>query len=230
MPRRRVILTLVVYFFATIVAAPIAFQIGAARGGRLVASADFAGGDAPSASATATSFECASFVGFPGIRQFDRIQDCRPPSKDTGWRAPSAAVATGKSRRNGPLARAAVAAIARGSANGGDGGLNGGLNGSAEAGAGGAPGAGGPFSGAFGGPFSGPFSLALAPDGAGGKAGGPTIPGGGGLPGYLIANGLAAPSGPDAAPLETPIPGALPLLLTGLIALFGARKARSHSS
>lgn len=95
-----------------------------------------------------------------------------------------------------------------------------------------------------------PISLAMAPDGglfsgpgyqghtmsggfgAGGFGGdlfgGPNAPGG--LPGNIIPNIENAVNNPDPPPtVVTPIPGALPLLLTGFAGLFAASRRRKRS-
>jgi len=105
-----------------------------------------------------------------------------------------------------------------------------------------------PVTGALGAPGAGtlgsPLSLALAPDFGvsydghtlagtgfgGGLSGGPNAPGG--LPGNIIPDIQTAFAGPtpDTPTVVTPVPAALPLLLTGLAGLFAAAKHRKSAT
>jgi hypothetical protein len=247
MDRRRLILTLVVYLVATLAAAPLAFHAGRAKGARIpivfhaepTPLVDYA------PAAVAPTWNCAQFSGFPGIRQFDRIQDCRPPSGAgaSALKRYAALARPSSFKRSGPLSDATVAAIAETVVS------------PAGGSSGGGPGAKTPPAPLL----AEPFSLALAPSGRNASGGGfspPSIPTSG-LPDALIplgANGApgqddGAPDRPDdgfdpvsdpgdeddpdggnpfgdpdpldpsSDPAVVPVPPALPLLLSGLLGL-----------
>lgn len=105
-----------------------------------------------------------------------------------------------------------------------------------------------PVTAALGAPGAGtigsPLSLALAPDagvisglpydghtmsGGFGLSGGPNAPGG--LPGNIIPDIQTAAAGPppETPTVVTPVPGALPLLLTGVAGLFAASRRKKRA-
>jgi hypothetical protein len=214
MSRRRVALSLVVFLVAFCIAVPLAFQIGAARGkGLRPAFTDHTALEAAPIEAIGTRkfWDCYRQVRLPAVRGFDHIQDCRPPGEGgQGWRRYAAAGPEGYKKkassrpRNRPLSDAVATKIAA-------------PDGSAQRIAGYQP---------LG--FDTPLDLALAP-----SAGGPGSPWGPAAfapPNNLIPPGYPIPTLdpeiPPAPPIETPIPGALPLLLTGLLGLGAAARRK----
>ena len=217
MSRRRIALSLIAFLAALCLGVPLAFQAGWAKGAKSTAAVFYPPVvAAPVAEALGSEdfWDCYRNVRLPAIRQFDRMQDCRVSGDSGRGTARHAAARPEKllrkasSRiRNRPLA-AAVAAVVAGASE--------------------TP----PAEIAGFQPLGAPFDIALAP-GAGSGAVGPLAGDPQQLPVNLIPPGFFAPPlNPQIPPspvLETPIPGALPLLLTGLFGLgvAGRRKAKS---
>lgn len=228
MNRRRLIAALTLSLIATLVAAPMAFQVGLANG-RNAFGAEFAepfdlASRAGPVAGKADFWDCDQPIRLPAVRVFDRVQDCRPESgrgvaayvfpAGIDALADHAAVAPKAKRRQGQLNRAVAATIA-----------GAGPQASAQA----------PAEAPLQGNPGTPFSLAMAPAAAG-ALGPPSLGGEPGLPGVLIPNGFLGqfipapvdPSGPPETGLtEVPLPAALPILLTGVLGLgFASRRGR----
>lgn len=213
MNRRRVAISLVAFLALLCVGAPIAFQIGMARGESEARRYDFYPREvAAKGHGTEHFWDCYRQVRLPALRQFDRMQDCRPPGEGGEVRHAWGDRQTyrGPSRvRNGPLSKAFTALIA----------------GEEPRIAGIQPEVPAP-----------PATLAMAFDPLADPASGPFANPGSGIPGNLIppsfGGGFIPPGNPqDPTPpvIETPIPGALPLLVSGLIVLGAARRRKAKS-
>ncbi len=242
MARRRLILTLILFLFATLAAAPVAFHAGLAHGARFLAPIEFIiDYRRLTPEATADFWHCRQLSGFPGLRQFDRIQDCRPQS--------DGAAKPVRLASSGNLSRATAAAIARipvipasasPSAQAGPGGVSGVFGGPALVTASvGAPGdnanAPGVFPpglpsniipyGAFGGSPGSPLPVGPGPEGPASETPGedqavePELV-------FELPDEEGGPTGPPAEPLTTPLPPALPLFLAGLFGLRALSRRR----
>ncbi|NWG70726.1 MAG: hypothetical protein HXY23_03830 [Parvularculaceae bacterium] len=214
MNRRRVALGLIAFLALVCVGVPVAFQIGMAEGAsrsprldRNLVEQDFG------ARGTTDFWDCYREVRLPALRQFDRMQDCRPPGE--GGHAHHATVERhayrGPSRiRNGALSRALTAAIA-----GGEPVLAGDLPQVPVA----------------------PFSLALAPDPLADPTSGPFAADSPQMPGVLIPPGFGGgfippgnPQDPETPEVETPLPGGLFLIATGIAGLAAALRRRKPAA
>lgn len=227
MRRSRLILTLTLYFVAISIAGPAAFQIGKAAGRSLRVDA-FPGpfvvaGPADASGGVADFFDCDGRIRLPALRQFDRIQDCRPEGLGgRGWTKAAAGAERRLAPRRSALARSLIRSIAEGPRAGAAGPSDSKLL-ISDAGA------------AAGGRPSG--SLALTAPGGGFS--GPSFPGGGGLPGNLIAaidqDEFGEPPSFDPGPgistaaPEVPAPPALILVATGAAALRLASRRRAKA-
>lgn len=214
MNRRRLALGLVAFIAILCVGAPVAFQIGKAEGaGRTPRYAYYPMETASGGRGTEHFWDCYRQVRLPALRQFDRMQDCRPPGEGGGIRhaAREGQSYRGPSRiRNGALSRALAASIAGGEPR---------------------------IAGIQPEVPSPPVSLAMALDPLASPTSGPFAAGPPQMPGNLIPPGMGGgfippgnpqdPEPPPATPV--PIPGALPLLISGLIALTAARRRKAKA-
>lgn len=231
---RRGILALIIYFMMiTVVCAPIAFNVGKARGvEQMLLNASESQSDTTEAPdyeslirARRAGAGCGG-ISDPAIERkaFWEVI-CHPESKErlngprltrvADDRLPRAA----RPRSGGPLEQAVARAIAADGFAGPDGLRSGG----GHSAAGQPPLGNGVFT------PGDPLSLALAPD-LGGGAGGPgagRAPSPNGAPPALIPNNFSV-SGPPDDVVVTPIPGALPLLLTGVFGFFFAARGRKR--
>ncbi|MBL4619174.1 MAG: hypothetical protein JKX88_03630 [Marinicaulis sp.] len=232
--KRRLPRAVIIAYLAMITAiAPVAFRIGYANSTNRAVSVSQNETDTGSGShspyAQLTGRNGCGLLGQPGtIRRIGIELDCLDRTDgQAGAHLPrKVIVGLAQNRRRTPLDTAFASAIA----------------GDVVGAAGGSQG---------NGKTSSPLSLALAPtaeaQGGRGRLGGPTTPSSGGLP-YIFAPvigaapddgppkddipNIFAPPGPvDTPDLVTPIPAALPLLLTGFAGLLAAaRRKRGNSS
>lgn len=209
MSRRRLYAALAVFLFATLVVAPTAWFLGVFHGGREKAEARPAYVGPPYVLETSESvWDCNPFRGFAGLRANMNERACGPGGRGmrlhAGRDGPRLA---GGRRRGGPLQQAAVRSIADDLLGGPHAGPEGFAAGGADS------------------LLGEPLSFALAP---GGSLLGPgAAPGGPGLPGVLPPFGPFHPSEPPPEMPPIPVPGALPLFLTGLAGFLGAvRRSR----
>ena len=208
MKRHRLLGALIVSLTATLALWPIAVEFGGGPRGQAPAAIDRAlFGPEFFAETTETVWDCAQFGAFPGLRGNGRERACGP-GKGLHARSGRAAQEYGPVG-GGPLDEAVLASIAGGEAGPASlfevPGPDDALHSQTMAAARGK---------GFGDPWSGP------------------IAGGNGLPGNLLAG-----DGPsfDEPPLDpetpvVPIPGALPLMLTGLAAFAAMKRARGRAA
>lgn len=218
MTRPRAATALILFLVALCIGVPVAFQAGLANAVMKGPVPKYLFGPAEYASGTRDFYDCYRNVRLPALRQFDRIQDCRPPGETSGTgiyaRAdrPRKPWTRSSSSRKGPLTRAFAATVAGGPAH--------------------------PTKIAGAQPIAtgAPFDIAMAPGMGTAAVFGPPLVPTGQSPGNLIPPGfigtLAPPVNPGAPPapvVETPLPAGLPLLVTGIIGL-GAAVRRKRAA
>jgi len=202
MNRRRIATGLVVFIAIMCAGAPIAFQIGKAEGAGRTPRHNFYPREAAAFSGRGTEhfWDCYRQVRLPALRQFDRMQDCRPPGEGSTARHAEHQKYRGPSRlRNGALSKALAASIAGGEPR---------------------------IAGIQPEVPSPPVSLAMALDPLASPTAGPFAASPPPMPGNLIPPGFGGtfippgtPQDPEPPAVETPIPSAFLLLISGFLAL-----------
>jgi hypothetical protein len=181
MQRRRLILGLALYVFATAAAAPVAFwagQLNAAASQTSSPHLPGPGARRPSESVEMTDavWDCEQFGDFAGLRTFDRVRPCGPRYAVPDLR-PHPGLVGARARRPGPFDLATARAISDF--------------------------AGPPGLSTGGASPADPFSVALS----------------------QIAGGIPATAAlPEPGPTVIPVPGAALFLVSGLAALWAARR------
>ncbi|MBB5517522.1 PEP-CTERM sorting domain-containing protein [Amphiplicatus metriothermophilus] len=208
MSRRRLYAALAVFLFATLVVAPTAWFLGVFHSGREKAEAPPAYVGPPYVVEMSESvWDCHPFRGFSGLRANMNERACGPGGRGmrlhAGRDGPRLA---GARRRGGPLQQAAVRSVAGDLLDGPHAGPDGFVAGAPTA------------------PLGEPLSFALAP--GGGLLGPGAAPGGPGLPRVLAPFGPFQPDEPPPELPPVPVPGALPLFLTGLAGFLAFARRR----
>lgn len=212
MKRNRLLGAVILFLTAILAIWPIALEFGVRPAAAPTPAWSIPGhlGPNPFAETTETVWSCEEFGGYAGMRGNQRERVCGP-KKGLHASAPRPATRQGGMARGGPLDKAVFASIA-----GSDPVRQGDL---LEVPA--------PDE------MLSPEELAAATGaGVGGSWDGPQIPGAGPLPANLLADiGPTADESPvDPGTPVVPLPGALPLMLTGFAAIGAAVRARRRAA